>query len=73
VQKGIDGLRNAHEKEHDGHGKGGLESNVPSDRLNALVTAKIAAGVDDWQAFTSACKELGGRVVEAGPESACRR
>ena len=29
--------------------------------------------MDDWQAFSSACKELGGRVVEAGPETACRR
>ncbi|WP_411870633.1 hypothetical protein [Vulcanococcus limneticus] len=73
VQQGIDGLKSAGEKQHDGHGKGGLESNVPSDKLNALVTAKIAAGQDDWQAFTSACKELGGKVVEAGPESACRR
>ena len=29
--------------------------------------------MDDWQAFSTACRELGGRVVEAGPETACRR
>jgi hypothetical protein len=29
--------------------------------------------MDDWKAFTSACRDLGGKVVEAGPESACRR
>ena len=33
----------------------------------------IAAGMDDGQAFERACKELGGKVVETGPESACRR
>ena len=34
---------------------------------------RISAGMDEWQAFQEACKELGGRVVEAGPESACQR
>jgi hypothetical protein len=29
--------------------------------------------MDDWQAFNSACQALGGKVVEAGPETACRR
>jgi hypothetical protein len=72
VEQGLEGLRDAHEREHDAHG-GGLESNVPEDRLNALISAKIAAGMDDWQAFSSACRELGGKVVEAGPETACRR
>ncbi|MFZ9850386.1 MAG: hypothetical protein ACO3EF_07430, partial [Vulcanococcus sp.] len=72
VEQGIEGLRRQHEAEHDSH-DGGLESNVPQHKLNALVTAKIAAGLDDWQAFSSACRELGGKVVEAGPETACRR
>jgi len=72
VGQGIEGLRDSSQREHDGHG-GGLDSNVPEDRLNALITAKIARGMDDWQAFSSACRELGGKVVEAGPETACRR
>jgi hypothetical protein len=72
VEKGIDGLRNGHEQEHDAHG-GQLDSNVPAERLNDLITQKLAQGMDDWQAFSAACRELGGRVVEAGPETACRR
>ena len=72
VEKGIDGLRNDHEQEHDAHG-GQLDSNVPAERLNDLITQKLAQGMDDWQAFSAACRELGGRVVEAGPETACRR
>jgi len=54
------------------HG-GALSSNVPAERLNDLITQKLAQGMDDWQAFSAACRELGGRVVEAGPETACRR
>jgi tetratricopeptide (TPR) repeat protein len=72
VQKGIEGLRNGHEQEHDAHG-GQLDSNVPAERLNDLITQKLAQGMDDWQAFSAACRELSGRVVEAGPETACRR
>ena len=72
VERGIEGLRRRDQMEHHAH-TGGLESNVPEQRLNALITAKVAGGMDDWQAFSSACRELGGRVVEAGPETACRR
>jgi hypothetical protein len=72
VTKGIEGLRSAHERQHNSHG-GELESNVPADQLDALVNQKIAQGMDDWKAFSSACRDLGGKVVEAGPESACRR
>lgn len=72
VQQGINSLRAADERQHDSHG-GQLESNVPAEQLNALVNQKLAQGLDDWQAFSSACRDLGGKVVEAGPESACRR
>lgn len=72
VMKGIEGLRKGHEAEHDAHA-GGPTSNVPEDRLNALISARIAAGMDDLQAFNSACQSLGGKVVEAGPDVACRR
>ena len=72
VEQGIAGLREAHEREHDVHGSH-LESNVPAERLNDLIGKKLAQGLDDWQAFSSACRELGGRVVEEGPETVCRR
>jgi hypothetical protein len=71
VEKGIEGLRKKHDSEHDSHG--GLESNIPADQLSQRVNAKLAQGKDDWEAFSEACSELGGRVVEAGPETACRR
>jgi hypothetical protein len=71
VEQGIASLREAHEREHDGHGP--LDSNVPAERLNTLITEKLAQGLDDWQAFSGACKQLGGTVVEEGPDTACRR
>jgi hypothetical protein len=72
VERGIESLRRGDQHDHDSHG-GELRSNVPEDRLNSLVSARIATGMDDWEAFSSACRELGGQVVEAGPETACRR
>ena len=72
VEQGIEGLRSGEQREHDVHG-GSLSSNVPTERLNDLINQKLAQGMDDWQAFSTACSELGGRVVEAGPETACRR
>jgi len=72
VEQGIAGLRRQNAAEHDAHG-GGLESNVPEARLQALIEANLAKGMDDWQAFSSACRGLGGKVVEAGPDTACRR
>ena len=72
VEKGIEGLRSSEAREHDSHGSQ-LSSNVPAERLNALINQKLAEGLDDWQAFSSACRELGGRVVEQGPETACQR
>ncbi len=72
VEQGIEGLRAGEAREHDSHGSE-LSSNVPAERLNALINQKLAAGMDDWQAFSSACRELGGRVVEQGPETACQR
>ena len=70
VQQGLSRMQGA-EREHDGHGD--LPHTVPADRLDALVQRRIAGGMDEWQAFREACGELGGRVVEAGPESACQR
>jgi tetratricopeptide (TPR) repeat protein len=72
VEQGIESLRDPRERNHDVHG-GQLDSNVPAERLNDLITQRLAQGFDDWQAFSAACEELGGRVVEAGPETTCRR
>jgi hypothetical protein len=72
VQKGIASLRRKEDREHEGHSQTN-PSNVSIAELDALISRKIAAGMDDWQAFERACRELGGKVVETGPESACRR
>ena len=55
------------------HSHGSLPHTVPAQQLDALVQQRIAGGMDEWSAFQSACRALGGQVVEAGPESACRR
>ena len=70
VQKGLAALR-GRDREHDAHGA--LPHTVDSARLDALVQRRIAAGMEEWQAFEQACRELGGKVVEAGPDSACER
>jgi hypothetical protein len=70
VQKGVASLEARH-KEHDVHGA--LPHSVDMARLDDLVQRRIAAGMEEWKAFEAACRELGGRVVEAGPDSACQR
>jgi hypothetical protein len=70
TEAGIAAL-DADHRERDSHGS--LPHTVPAQQLDAQVQQRIAAGMDEWAAFLSACKSLGGRVVEAGPESACRR
>ena len=59
------------DQEHDGHGE--LPQSVPVAQLDAGVKQRIAAGMNEWKAFESACRDLGGKVVEAGPETACER
>ena len=70
VQRGLEKLKGA-DREHDVHGS--LPHTVSAEKLDALVQRRIAAGMDEWQAFQEACRELGGKIVEAGPESACQR
>ena len=70
VQSGIDAL-GKEDQEHDSHGA--LPHTVPPERLQALVEQRLARGMDDWSAFQDACRELGGSIVEAGPETACQR
>ncbi|MEB3349529.1 MAG: hypothetical protein VKO00_05875 [Cyanobacteriota bacterium] len=58
-------------RQHNSHGT--LPHTVPAAELDAAVRQRIAAGQNEWEAYQSACRQLGGRVVEAGPESACQR
>lgn len=67
------GLTHLTGKDQEQHSHGDLPHTVPPQQLDALVQRRIAAGMGDWQAFEESCRELGGKVVEAGPESACQR
>lgn len=70
VQAGVAKLERK-DMEHDAHGS--LPHTVPAEALDAEVRRRIARGQDEWSAFQGACRALGGKVVEAGPESACQR
>jgi hypothetical protein len=70
VQAGINALEGK-EREHDAHGS--LPHTVSPEKLDLEVQRRIASGMDEWTAFQSACGALGGKVVEAGPETACQR
>jgi hypothetical protein len=70
VERGINQLEGP-KRERDSHGS--LPHTVPARELDTLVQQRLAQGMDEWSAFQSACRSLGGKVVEAGPESACRR
>lgn len=52
---------------------GPLPYAIPSKRLDELVKKRVAAGVPDWQAFSEACRALGGRLEDKGPEATCER
>lgn len=65
--------------DHGGQGNGGQDAHgplphmVPEAQLDAEVRKRLARGENDWAAFEAACRSLGGKVVEAGPETACQR
>jgi len=69
-QTGIAGLRRE-ERQHDSHGA--LPHSVPVADLDREMQRRIQRGMDEWSAFKSGCAALGGRVVEAGPDTACQR
>lgn len=52
---------------------GPLPYAVPREKLDALVRRRLEAGVPEWQAFGQACRALGGRVVDGGPEATCEQ
>lgn len=64
-------LAKVEKKRVDTHGP--LPYAVSPEKLDALVKKRVAAGVPDWQAFGEACRALGGRVVDGGPEATCER
>ncbi len=58
--------------ERDGH-SGSVRHNVPLDELDHRFRIHLTGGMDDWYAYAQACHELGGMIVDYGPESVCRR
>lgn len=70
VEAAIDALRDR--EEHHNHGELPAHT-VPQSKLNAAVQQRISMGMDPWQAFIAGCADVGGAVVEEGPESLCRR
>lgn len=63
-----------HQADHpkDSHGAH-QDHDVPDALLDAAVKRWLEQGMSDWQAFEQACRDLGGDVVEEGPDSSCRR
>ena len=70
VQQAITSL-SMKDREHDSHGS--LPNSVPMDALDREVRQRIEQGMNDWNAFQAACQSLGGKVVEAGPDTTCQR
>ncbi len=70
LEQGMNALKGA-DREHESHGD--LPGGVDPQKLDQLVQKHIATGMDEWKAFEASCKQLGGRVVEAGPETTCQR
>lgn len=58
--------------DRDGH-NGRVRHNVPLDELDRRVRLHLTRSMGDWHAYVQACHELGGMVVDYGPESVCRR
>lgn len=65
------GLAKVERKRVEVHGP--LPYAISTKRLDALVKKRMAAGVPDWQAFSEACRALGGRMEDKGPEATCER
>ncbi|MEB3258701.1 MAG: hypothetical protein VKN83_10370 [Cyanobacteriota bacterium] len=65
------GLAKVEKKRVEVHGP--LPYAISPKRLDELVKKRVAAGVPDWQAFSEACRALGGRLEDKGPEATCER
>ncbi len=69
VEQAIDDLRD--QKEHHSHGAMPAHT-VARDQLNDAVEAHLSAGLAPWDAFMAGCSDLGGTIIEDGPETLCR-
>ncbi|MFZ0408032.1 MAG: hypothetical protein WAM11_07990 [Cyanobium sp.] len=69
LEQGMSSLKGM-DREHESHGD--LPHGVDPQKLDRIVQQHIAAGMNEWKAFETGCKQLGGRVVEAGPETTCQ-
>ncbi len=70
VEAAIDALKDL--EEHHNHGDLPAHSVSQAD-LDRAVKARIAEGLEPWQAFQAGCGDVGGHVEEEGPESLCKR
>ena len=69
VEEAIQNLRDR--QEHHSHGALPAHT-VDPERLNAAVEDRLSSGMDPWSAFIAGCADLGGVLVEEGPESLCK-
>ena len=69
VEEAIQNLRDR--QEHHSHGALPAHT-VDPERLNAAVEERLSSGLDPWNAFVAGCADLGGVLVEEGPESLCK-
>jgi hypothetical protein len=65
------GLAKVEKKRVEAHGP--LPYAIPRKTLDDQVRRRVQAGVPEWQAFGEACRALGGRVVDNGPEATCQQ
>ena len=62
-----------HQSDHPKDSHGAHQGrDVPDALLDAAVKRLMQQDMSAWQAFEQACRELGGEVVEEGPDSSCR-
>ena len=69
VEDAIQNLRDR--QEHHSHGALPAHT-VDPEQLNAAVEERLSSGMDPWSAFIAGCADLGGVLVEEGPESLCK-
>ncbi len=68
VEKKLSRMEQARVETH-----GPLPYTISREKLDDLVRRRVAAGVPEFQAFGEACRSLGGRVMDGGPEATCGR
>jgi hypothetical protein len=69
IETAIKNLRD--QQSHTSHGDL-PDHSVDLERLNEAVEQRIGEGMDPWSAFVAGCSDLGGVLVEEGPESLCK-